>query len=481
MVLHLPQYLRETLPQYLREPWKPPLDYVLRMKENFGWRFSVMLCSAYLGVKGSLYTFTGLIQLPYYKSLGVSGRDYQIYGSVAVTPFSVKGLIGTISDTIPLFGFHKSSYIILVAVLGGLSFILLATTTLTAAQSACLFFLVSVETSVVDLLVEGKYAELMREKPETGGDMVTWVWATYHLGALLAACITGPVADQGNPRIIFWICLPIALQVILPVSQGYLKDARLPEAHRGPKWEKLKTYPRVFSLACLMAISALVQAAVNLAFRSQPSVQMTYTLTVAVSLCLLSFYCLPRRLALCNLFMFLDAALYIQIGGALDYWYTSDSTCVLGGPNFDYTYYATYVRIVAAIASFVGVVLFQTVMAGWQIRTIFYVSVLLRCAGGVFDIIIVQRWNIAVGISDKTMFMIGDAVIYDICYTLNFMPAVLLTSKLCPKEMESTTYALLAGFQNFGQQVFVCGRERARERKGGREGGRVCVCVCVCE
>jgi hypothetical protein len=40
-----------------------------------------------------------------------------------------------------------------------------------------------------------------------------------------------------------------------------------------------------------------------------------------------------------------------------------------------------------------------------------------------------------------------------ICYTLNFMPAVLLTSKLCPKDMESTTYALLAGFQNFGQQV----------------------------
>jgi hypothetical protein len=85
----------------------------------------------------------------------------------------------------------------------------------------------------------------------------------------------------------------------------------------------------------------------------------------------------------------------------------------------------------------------------------------------VFDIIIVQRWNIALGISDKNMFMIGDAIIYDICYTLNFMPAVLLTSKLCPKEIESTTYALLAGFQNFGQQVFVCGRESARERKGG--------------
>jgi hypothetical protein len=45
----------------------------------------------YTGVKGALYTFVGLIQLPYYKALGVGGRDYQIYGSVAVAPFSVKG------------------------------------------------------------------------------------------------------------------------------------------------------------------------------------------------------------------------------------------------------------------------------------------------------------------------------------------------------------------------------------------------------
>ena len=143
----------------------------------------------------------------------------------------------------------------------------------------------------------------------------------------------------------------------------------------------------------------------------------------------------------------------VQIGGALDYWYTADNSCVINGPAFDYTYYSTYVRIVAAIASWIGVILFQTVMGNWGIRRIFWVSVVLRCAGGIFDIVIVKRWNIAMGISDKAMYMVGDAIIYDICYTLNFMPAVLLTSKLCPKDMEATTYALLAGFQNFGQQV----------------------------
>ena len=76
--------------ELMRQPWKPAAAFLARMKVNFGWRFCLILVSAYFGVKGALYTFAGLVQLPYYKSLGVSGRDYQIYGSIAVTPFSLK-------------------------------------------------------------------------------------------------------------------------------------------------------------------------------------------------------------------------------------------------------------------------------------------------------------------------------------------------------------------------------------------------------
>jgi hypothetical protein len=36
---------------------------------------------------------------------------------------------------------------------------------------------------------------------------------------------------------------------------------------------------------------------------------------------------------------------------------------------------------------------------------------------------------------------------------MDFMPAVVLTSASCPKGMEATVYALLAGFQNFGSNV----------------------------
>ena len=76
--------------ELMRQPWQPAAAFLARMQVNFGWRFCLILVSAYFGVKGALYTFAGLVQLPYYKSLGVSGRDYQIYGSIAVTPFSLK-------------------------------------------------------------------------------------------------------------------------------------------------------------------------------------------------------------------------------------------------------------------------------------------------------------------------------------------------------------------------------------------------------
>jgi len=108
---------------------------------------------------------------------------------------------------------------------------------------------------------------------------------------------------------------------------------------------------------------------------------------------------------------------------------------------------------VGSIAAMLGVTLFQSIMGGWKIRSIFVVTTVMRCMAGLFDIVMVNRINITLGISDKAMYMLGDAIIYEVAYMMNFMPVVVLISKLCPKDMESTTYAVLAGFANFGQQV----------------------------
>ena len=67
--------------------------------------------------------------------------------------------------------------------------------------------------------------------------------------------------------------------------------------------------------------------------------------------------------------------------------------------------------------------------------------------------LIVARLNVAAGIPDKLAYLLGSTIIYNVVYMMDFMPAVVLTTRLCPKDLEAVIYALLAGFQNFGQQV----------------------------
>ena len=51
--------------------------------------------------------------------------------------------------------------------------------------------------------------------------------------------------------------------------------------------------------------------------------------------------------------------LYINVGGAQDFWFTADEKCVPGGPGFDYTYYNTYTSVVGAFTGWFGIVIFQ--------------------------------------------------------------------------------------------------------------------------
>ena len=451
----------------LRYPCRSFSAYYRRVTGCFGTKFVWMLFSAYFGVKGFLYTMLVTGQLPYFRSYEhVSGSSYQAYGTVAMTPWSMKALFGAISDALPIKGYHKRPYIVGAAAVGTASLALLAAVKIgrsAAGLAAILFFFCHLELSVVDLLCEGKYAEMMVEKPHTSTDLVTWVWGTYQLGCLLASCLVGPLADKGFIRGMFWICLPFAAQILLPALRGWLPETPVRAARAGahaaarcckPVWGKVLRHWRTFVLAVAMAVCALTLAVLNVQFKETPGVILGYCIGASVVLCAMSFWALPRMLAKCNVYMFLASATYLQIAGAVDYFYTAQADCIEDGPHFSYTYYTTWSSIVQSVFGAVGVSLFQIVMSKWKFRTVFWSTTLLRVSASVVDIVIVKRWNVnKLGVSDKAMFMLGYNIVYSVSYMMEFMPAVILTSKLCPKNMESTMYALLAGFQNLGQGI----------------------------
>ena len=68
------------------------------------------------------------------------------------------------------------------------------------------------------------------------------------------------------------------------------------------------------------------------------------------------------------------------------------------------------------------------------------------------DIVIFTRSNIAWGISDKA-FVLGGTVTSAVISNWQWMPGVIMMSQMCPKGMEATLYALLAGCHNMGGAI----------------------------
>ncbi|CAI0379906.1 unnamed protein product [Linum tenue] len=68
------------------------------------------------------------------------------------------------------------------------------------------------------------------------------------------------------------------------------------------------------------------------------------------------------------------------------------------------------------------------------------------------DIVLVSRMNIAYGITDKHMVLVGSALA-DAINQFKFMPFLILSGQLCPPGIEGTLFALFMSINNFGSTV----------------------------
>ena len=105
----------------------------------------------------------------------------------------MKAWLGSMSDLYPLWGYHKRSYMALASVMGSIAICLLASWPLThsvAILAPVFMFFASAQVATVDLLCEGKYAELMRQLPETKGDAISWVGYFFDIENFKVFCNT---------------------------------------------------------------------------------------------------------------------------------------------------------------------------------------------------------------------------------------------------------------------------------------------------
>ncbi|AYU76643.1 pteridine transporter, putative [Leishmania donovani] len=180
---------------------------------------------------------------------------------------------------------------------------------------------------------------------------------------------------------------------------------------------------------------------------------MYMSIAISIVCCAFAFFALPPVIAKAQVFFYLNSLLYLQLPGALDSFYLADASCVPGGPHFSYVFYNTISAVISNIGGVVGIVLFTNIFSKMSYQVTMCITVSLMAVASIFDIIMVERWNVYMGIPDHAMYLCGDAIIYNICSMLSTMPCTILMSRLCPRGSESMVYALMSGLSNFGQTV----------------------------
>ena len=462
--------------------------YMRKMIIIYGWPLVFMIISVMFGVKGAMIGLVGSSGLPYaQKYLKLTAIEMQKYGIVASFPWTVKPLIGMISDGFPIFGYNKRWYIAASSLVGSCAIYFVATYKFDRSNG--LYYiagltLINAQVAIADLLTEGKYAEAMRYNPNHSASMVSYVWGNITLGGILATVLSYIALKDENYHLLFWMALPFAVQCFLTSASGLLPELKVKRTKKGEvvvddgeddegdkvdamgvgdakksvtfadedeETKKANRQKRSMNMmAILMGVICVIIAGIQIVGLDESTI-LGITLISCVLLSMLIFFFLPRQLAKATFFLFITSVLSVSFGGAMTYWFTVDEKCNPGGPHFDYVYFTVYTSIVGQCSGIIGIWLFNIFFSKGSLRKAFWISSMISSLGSFFDYAIVKRWNVDyLSIPDKAFYMFGDAVLESIVGMMAYMPSVVLIAKMCPKNLETTMFAILASFANLG-------------------------------
>jgi len=454
--------------------------YFKRMNINYGWQFLATLTSTYFLVKGTMYTLTSTLRsIIFLRVMKLDGTSYQVMFNISQSPWSLKPLMGLLSDIFPINGYRKKWYCVMFALCGTMAFAILGTFELPAGAAipaALLILLLMLQIAGSDLLVEGQYAELMVKQPEVGSDIVSWVWAAIFLGNLCVIELYGYMVnlyaetqDYNTVRIFSYVCMCVSLQNAIPFLLNWLGETRIKEGERGPQLNVWNEQRGLCYVGISMGCASILNIIVNIVSKELVPIIIggenpdkhplkylpvfIYSILISAFLIFMGVKFMHPIAAKANAYMFVASAAFVSIGGIMEPWYlTTDEECLPGGPRFSARFYYTTTEYASVVVSLAGVFLFQGVMSKYKLRPCFWVTTLAKSIISIWEFAFVMRWTTS-WISDEAAYLVGGKIVEGLMGQLDFMPGVVMTSKLCPKGSESIMYAILAGFQNFGSAL----------------------------
>ena len=433
-------------------------NYVREMTDAFSLKFLLFMFVVQCFLNGIIFMTLNGASFPLFKSLGLDPSTLQIMSTLAMAPWSLKPLLGMLSDVVAIGRYNKRYWLIGASFVGVVGAAFLSTGTTIVAIIVMMMFCLHYQVSNCDLLVEGKYAELMRKNPTTGSNIVTLKSGFQQFGFIIAMSFVGPLADSGSFTAMFIICLCFAATPIVPLVLGWLPEKKL---HAKGKCSAIIIIdkPKIresWKMLIFVGIIGLTGPIVSIVLAFS-HVNRVVGLGVAFGVVTIGvvggYLAFPRIIAHVALYQVLTSLSKINVSTALDFFFTASPRCLPNGPHFTFKYYITFTGILGTIVSFISVFLYQIFFSRWKFRNVLLFTTLLTCLSGVFDLVLVKRWNLLVGIPDKHFYIFGEPILENALQMLYWIPSSSIIAKVCPPGLEAATYAFLAGVSNFARTV----------------------------
>jgi len=427
----------------------------MRTKRIFGWRLLAYIGIVQVFLKGAATSITMSTMLPLFKNrLGIEASSLQLYMMAVMVPWSVKPIMGLITDLTVLGDYHKYYWMLGALGIGvtGSIFSFVAFSTGSIAGLVICFTMTQVQVALFDLMVEATYSAVMRAHPYTKSDVVTLAQGCQIAGGMIVLTFVGALSDAlafyalfSIALVLYLITLPFTLLNWMGERPVYDPNAR--GVLRLVGSDRLAREGRRAVVILFAGIGAIVVAVV--ANTADPAYAMVLALLLAAGCIMGAYAVFPRTVAALALYQVIATISRPSLGSALDYFYTADAVCLPDGPHFSYAYYQTVVGIVSSLASLGGVLGYQWVLSGMPFRRVAMLTTVSRCLGGATDLWMVLRWNVAIGIPDALAYLVGEAMLEPVFVMLNYVLGTVLISKVVQPGMESSIYAFMAGIYNF--------------------------------
>lgn len=379
-------------------------------------------------------------------AMGVEAARLQMLKAVAVAPWGLKPVMALISDSCPIMGFRKMPYLIVTTVMAcvaaavvGLRFAVSI-----PAIVICLF-LMFLQVSTMDLLLEARQSEEVKQKSSLGPELFTFTWFGIMIGRVLSLCIVGPIIYFFDARMPYLIALPFMVLVLWPTVCNYLGEKPVSSDELNHCVNTLRKHAVLVCLTIVIGavIVALILGTFFLSDRRLAVLTVSLALAVIISV---GFFIRPE-IAGPIVFYFLLNLSQLNIDGALFYWFTDSPEAFPEGPHFSAGFYITVMGLVLCfgimLSFWSGAILFK----GWSYQGITCLSIVLRVPTSLLMVPMLRRWNVGLGVSDAAWVLTATFLDLVVC-AWRWIPKQVMGAHLTPKGVEATMLGLSAGSFN---------------------------------